>query len=192
MCISECVCVLSSHLLYYSARIIPINRSIKGSIMCISECVCVCIVIPFTVLFWTSDYTFRYNMWTHQPGSRRRKVPQEFFFFFFSAFLLRFLPSVFIARRIQPSLSLVDREVEFLCTHDMIVLHLLGMMLEKIPSSCVTAPRFELTSQRQKVSRLPTEPPGRPYLSIILIPEYCYNIIIIVRSTSYSAVRGTV
>ena len=26
----------------------------------------------------------------------------------------------------------------------------------------VTVPRFELTSQRQKVSRLPTEPPGRP------------------------------
>ena len=26
----------------------------------------------------------------------------------------------------------------------------------------MTAPRSELTSQRQKVSRLPTEPPGRP------------------------------
>ena len=26
----------------------------------------------------------------------------------------------------------------------------------------MTAQRFELTSQRQKVSRLPTEPPGRP------------------------------
>ena len=26
----------------------------------------------------------------------------------------------------------------------------------------MTAPRFELTSQLQKVSRLPTEPPGRP------------------------------
>ena len=25
----------------------------------------------------------------------------------------------------------------------------------------MTAPRFELTSERQKVSRLPTEPPGR-------------------------------
>ena len=32
---------------------------------------------------------------------------------------------------------------------------------EKSPAR-VTAPRFELTSQRQKVSRLPTEPPGRP------------------------------
>ena len=27
----------------------------------------------------------------------------------------------------------------------------------------MTAPRIELTSQRQKVSRLPTEPPGRQY-----------------------------
>ena len=27
----------------------------------------------------------------------------------------------------------------------------------------VSAPRFELTSQRQKVSRLPNKPPGRPY-----------------------------
>ena len=39
------------------------------------------------------------------------------------------LALIFLARRIQPSLSLVDREVEFLCTHDSIVLHLLGMIL---------------------------------------------------------------
>ena len=32
-------------------------------------------------------------------------------------------------------------------------------MTEKIPVR-VTATRFELTTQRQKVSRLPTEPPG--------------------------------
>ena len=29
----------------------------------------------------------------------------------------------------------------------------------------MTAPRFELTSQRPKVSRLPIEPPGRPAYS---------------------------
>ena len=53
------------------------------------------------------------------------------------------LALIFLARRIQPSLSLVDREVEFLCTHDLIVLHLLGMILflfhffvRKNPSSC--------------------------------------------------------
>ena len=31
----------------------------------------------------------------------------------------------------------------------------------------MTALRFELTSQRQKVSRLPTEPPGRPAATVI-------------------------
>ena len=37
------------------------------------------------------------------------------------------LTLVFLARRIQPSLSLVDREVE-LCTHELVVLHLLDMI----------------------------------------------------------------
>ena len=55
------------------------------------------------------------------------------------------------ARRIQLVISLVDLEVEFLCVNELFVLHLL-----------LTAPGFELTSQRQKVSRLSTEPPGRP------------------------------
>ena len=34
--------------------------------------------------------------------------------------------------------------------------------MRKNRSSCVTAPIFELGSQRQRVSRLPTEPPRRP------------------------------
>ena len=34
--------------------------------------------------------------------------------------------------------------------------------MRKHPSSCDCAPRSELTSQRQEVSRSPTEPPGRP------------------------------
>ena len=72
--------------------------------------------------------------------------------------------------RIQPSLSLVDRLSRILCTNDRIVLHLLGMIFVillflflrgKIPV-CLTAPIFELTSQRQKILRLPTEPLGRP------------------------------
>ena len=33
----------------------------------------------------------------------------------------------------------------------------------------MTAPRFELMSQRQKFSRLPTKPPGLPVLVILLI-----------------------
>lgn len=52
----------------------------------------------------------------YQPGSHRRKVTQELFFFFFS-FLVPHLPPkvrafMFIARRVQLSLSLVDGEVE--------------------------------------------------------------------------------
>ena len=37
------------------------------------------------------------------------------------------LALIFLVRRIQPFLSLVDREVEFLRTNDLIVLHLLGI-----------------------------------------------------------------
>ena len=78
------------------------------------------------------------------------------------------LALTFLARRIQPPLSLVDREVDFLCTHKLFIFHLLGMIFffffgyceEKIPGR-VTAPRLELTSQHRKVSSLPTEPPGR-------------------------------
>ena len=39
------------------------------------------------------------------------------------------LALVILAKSIQPSLSLVDREVyRILCTHELIVLHLLGIM----------------------------------------------------------------
>ena len=34
---------------------------------------------------------------------------------------------IFLARRIQPFLSLVDHKVEFLCTNDLTVLHFLGI-----------------------------------------------------------------
>ena len=36
---------------------------------------------------------------------------------------------MFVARRIQPFLSLVDREVEFLCTNELIVLYPLGIFI---------------------------------------------------------------
>ena len=36
---------------------------------------------------------------------------------------------IFVARRIQPFLSLVDRDVEFLCTNKLIVLHPLGIFI---------------------------------------------------------------
>ena len=75
------------------------------------------------------------------------------------------LASIFIAGRIQPSLSLVDCEVEFCFPTNQSfstwAFLFIFCVRRKIPVR-VTAPRFELTSQRQKVSRLPTEPPGRP------------------------------
>ena len=37
------------------------------------------------------------------------------------------LAFVFVARKIQSSFSLVDREINFLCTHELFVLHLLGI-----------------------------------------------------------------
>ena len=37
------------------------------------------------------------------------------------------LALMFLARRVQSFLSLVDREVEFLCTNELTVLHLLGI-----------------------------------------------------------------
>ena len=52
--------------------------------------------------------------WTHQPGSHRRQVTQEAGH---EGFLIH-LPSaeialIFLARRIQPFLSLIDREIVF-------------------------------------------------------------------------------
>ena len=69
------------------------------------------------------------------------------------------LALIFLARRIQPFLSLVDREVEFRVTNDFINLHLLlGVFF---PSSCDdTEVRTHVpTSEGFEV---PTEPPGRP------------------------------
>ena len=61
-------------------------------------CVCVCVFFPFLL-----DVK-----WMYQPGSHRRKVTQDFFIHLPSAVH----PFIFLARRIQPFLSLVDREVE--------------------------------------------------------------------------------
>ena len=72
---------------------------------------------------------------------------------------------IFLARRIQPFLSLVDREVEFCVLTILIVLHPLGIFLfsyffiflvRKIPFDGV-----ELTSQRVRGLRGTSELPGR-------------------------------
>ena len=70
-----------------------------------------------------------------------------------TAFLIH-LPSVvlaliFFARRIQPFLSLVNREVEFLCTNDLTALHLLGILIlvfNFFSEEKSQLPGFELTS----------------------------------------------
>ena len=98
-------------------------------------------------------------MWTHPPGPYRRKATQEFTVFppSFCSACLNFLSREGFSRPF-PSSTVKSR---ILCTHDIIiVLHLLGMMREKIP---VMIPGFKLTSQRQKVPRLliQTQPPGR-------------------------------
>ena len=64
------------------------------------------------------------HQWTYQPGSHRRKVTK---------FIIHLLSAVhaliFLARRIQPFLSLVDREVEFCVLTVLIVLHPLGIFI---------------------------------------------------------------
>ena len=103
--------------------------------------VCVLYIVMSSHLFWTS------GSWTYRPGSHRRRVTQDFLQ----------LPSaviafIFLARKIQPFLSLVDREVDpCVLTND--IVHHLGIFFvgegRKLPVR-VTALRFELTSQRQK------------------------------------------
>ena len=58
----------------------------------------------------------------YEPGSHMRKVTRDF------TVLLRCMTFIFLAKRIQPFLSLVDREVEFLPINNLIVIYLLGII----------------------------------------------------------------
>ena len=111
-------------------------------------------------LFWTSDCCGRTSR-----GHTEERGHTEIL----ALLSVAVLAFIFIARRNQPSLSLVDREVEFWVptnqsfSHHVEHFNLIFIFLRgKIPVRVTAAPRFELTPQRQKVSRLPTEPPGRP------------------------------
>ena len=73
--------------------------------------VCVCVVIPFIL-----DVRF-----VDVPAG----VTQEEGHTGFPHLPSAVLTLIFLARRIQLFLSLIDREVEFLWTNDLIVLHLL-------------------------------------------------------------------
>ena len=115
-------------------------------------CECVSAVFPFILDVGLVDVPYL-------PGSQRRKVTQNFS----STFLLRCLPRFFARKGFSRSFPL---STEFLCNdavNESIILHLLGFFFFVCVSKIlvgVTAPGFELTSQRQKASRLPTEPPG--------------------------------
>ena len=126
-------------------------------------------------LFWAPVFTF----WTRQPGSHRRKANAKEILISY-LFLVFHLPSAVlafsfsIARRVQHSLSLVYREVEF-CVPTTESLSTVGCCARKKPRSLRDSnPR----SNRQKVTRLPTEPPGRPTvqskitrISLLHVPE---------------------
>ena len=92
------------------------------------------------------------GLWTHQPGSHRWKVTQDF-----STFLLRCLPQLF--SREEFSRSFLSSTVKSIFLYQRINRSPLGWaflflffhpLWGKILAR-VTAPRFELTSKRQKV-----------------------------------------
>ena len=75
------------------------------------------------------------------------------------------LDLIFLARRIQPSLSLVDRESRILCTHEIIVPHCCwAYNVRKNPSSCDCAEIRTHVPTSEGVRDYQTEPPGRDRL----------------------------
>ena len=86
--------VLLGHVLHHHLKGIRETMSTGKN----TTCVCVCFLPIHSGL-----------QWTYQPGSHRKKVTQDFSIHLLSAVLAL----IFLVRRIQPFLSLVDREVEF-------------------------------------------------------------------------------
>ena len=85
--------------------------------MCVQQYVCVCVFSSHP--FWTSSSLDVPAGVTQEEGH--------------TGFLIHLLSAVraliFLARRIQPFLSLVDREVEFCVLTNLIVLHPLGIFI---------------------------------------------------------------
>ena len=83
---------------------------------------CVCVFFPFIL---DIKFVGRTSRGQQQQQQHRRKVTH-------TAFFIHLLSAVraliFLARRIQPFLTPVDREVEFLCTNDLIVFHPSGIL----------------------------------------------------------------
>ena len=118
--------------------------------------VCVCVVVP-------SILSAGFYLWGASAGVTQEEGQHTGDFYFL--FVLGSPPSFcgaclsfFIARRVQHSLSLVDREVDF-CVPTTKSLSTVGCCARKNPRLLRDLnPR----PNRQKVTRLPTEPPGRP------------------------------
>ena len=133
---------------------------------------CVCVFFPFIL---DNIKLVGRTSWGHTAGRSHRIFHSN-------------LPSVvhaliFLARRIQPFLSLVDREVHFLCTNDLVVLHSLGICIciyiciffvRKIPFTGI-----ELTCVRPNVLEgyeATSELPGRPAnTALSLLFYYSYK-----------------
>ena len=119
--------------------------------------VCVCVFFPFIL-----DIKFVGRTSRGHTGGRSHR------------FLIHLLSAVraliFLARRIQPFLSLVDCEVEICVLTNLIVLHPLGIfilffsfLVRKIPFAGI-----ELTSQRVRGLRGTSELPGRPAGKLVI------------------------
>ena len=100
-----------------------------------------------------------------------------------TGFLIHLLSAVnaliFLARRIQPFLALVDREVEFCVLTILIVLHPLGIFIlffsffvRKIPFAGI-----ELTSHRVRGLQCTSEVPGRTFIFLARIIQSCLSLV---------------
>ena len=103
------------------------------------ECLCVCCVCVF------SSHLFCMSSSLDVPAGVTQEEGHTGFLIHLRSAVHAF---IFLARRIQPFLSLVDLEVEFLCTNDSIVLYLLGIFYFIFIEEKSLLPGFELASQR--------------------------------------------
>ena len=120
---------------------------------------CVCVVIPFILDVRLVDVPAEvaqeegHTGFLHLPSAVLALIfSREGHSRFFTSSTVK---SSFVYKRINRS-SLVG--------HFFFNIYRYIFFVRKFPV-CVTAKRLELTSQRQKVSTLPTEPPGRPVVA---------------------------